>query len=171
MKTPLNGPAHKRPIPGRIGLLPGLAVMALRPSATLCSTLLLLRWNVLAQEDAVRRAACGVTWGRRSSLSPRDGRGRGVAAMCGGAWEEAADWAGSIMAVDLWPWPDLWASLDCWQAWFRLLAIGSRCLRWFGDVALLPGVVGSVCSLGGPLILMALVCCFSRLRKNPIAGH
>ncbi|KAL5984585.1 hypothetical protein ACLOJK_041950 [Asimina triloba] len=94
---------------------------------------------------------------------------RGVAAMCGGAWEEAAGWAGSIVAVELWPWPDLWASPDCWQAWFGLLAIGSRCLRWFGDEALLPGVVGSrrsssfsvlwkkrVCSLGGPLILMAL---------------
>ncbi|KAL5978088.1 hypothetical protein ACLOJK_029205 [Asimina triloba] len=73
---------------GREGLLPGLAVMALWPSGRLplfaqlcvyldasiaCLPSLLLRWNVLAQEDAVRRAACGVTRGLMAWTSSATG--------------------------------------------------------------------------------------------------
>ncbi|KAL6007512.1 hypothetical protein ACLOJK_033010 [Asimina triloba] len=127
-----------------------------------CLPWLLLRWNVLAQEDAVRRAACGVTWWRRWSASPRDGRdARGIVAVLVGCCPVEADWIGRMMrlgvgsvmeicwmdgdgsptdagcrsgghgskgawsladggspavgwtlvAVELWPWPDLWASL------------------------------------------------------------
>ncbi|KAL5983485.1 hypothetical protein ACLOJK_017571 [Asimina triloba] len=70
---------------------------------------LLLRWNVLAQEDAVRRAACGVTWWHRWSATPRDGRdARGIVAVLVGCCPVEADWIGRMMRLgvgldDGWP--------------------------------------------------------------------
>ncbi|KAL5986330.1 hypothetical protein ACLOJK_014663 [Asimina triloba] len=61
---------------------------------------LLLRWNVLAQEDAVRRVACGVTWWCRWSASPRDGRdARGIVAVLVGCCPVEADWIGRMMRL------------------------------------------------------------------------